>query len=79
MAKLTQAQKKNMIANTRKIGVGGAASLAKSVAKRVLPKIAKKAGPKIKHFMDYKGAAKVWGGAGNSVGRSGTSYKPYRK
>lgn len=32
----------------------------------------------VKHWMDYKGPAKIHSGKGNSIGRSGTSYKPYR-
>lgn len=54
------------------LAVGGAISKAGKAAKAAK-------GLKVKHYLDYKGPAKIYNGRGNSIGRSGTSYKPFRK
>jgi hypothetical protein len=60
-------------ANLSTLAVGGAALRGLKGASQIA-----KAGPKVKHWTNYKGPGKVHGGRGNTVGRSGTSYKPYR-
>lgn len=52
-----------------------AAKVAQSVGRSIRVQGQKKPVP-VKHWMDYKGPAKIHNGRGNSIGRSGTSYKP---
>ena len=68
--------KRDAVKSAGKVGLT-VASLAAGGAVAGLSK-AGKAKTVVKHWKDYKGPGKVIGGRGNSVGRSGTSYKPYR-
>lgn len=62
------------------IGGIGIAAKAANAARKAAPigtRLTKQAGVKVKHWMDNKRGMTI-PSRGNHVGRSGTSYKPYR-